>query len=63
MISENEVLKTVRGPKGEQVLRERRKLRTEKLHNLCSSPNVTVTELRAYEEDQKFYRLRADKNA
>ena len=42
MISENEVLKTACGPNGEQVLWERRELRIEELHNLCSSPNITM---------------------
>jgi hypothetical protein len=42
MMSENEVLKTVRGPNGEQVLGERRELRTEELRYLCSSTNITM---------------------
>jgi hypothetical protein len=42
VISENEVLKRVCGPNGEQVLRERRELRIEELHNLCSSPYITM---------------------
>jgi hypothetical protein len=42
MISENEVLKTACGSNREQVLRERRELRTEELQNLCASPNITM---------------------
>ena len=41
MISEKEVLNTVCGLNGEQVLRERRELHIEEIHSLCSSPNIT----------------------
>ena len=42
MISENELLKTACWPNGEQVLWERRELRTEELQNIHCSPNITM---------------------
>jgi hypothetical protein len=39
-VFENRVLRRIFGPKRDEVIGDRRKLRNEKLHNLYSSPNI-----------------------
>jgi len=41
-VFENRVLRTVFGPKKEQVTREWRRLRNEELHNVHRSPNIIL---------------------
>jgi hypothetical protein len=40
VVFENRVLKRISGPKRDEILVGWRKLHNEKLHNLCSSPNI-----------------------
>jgi hypothetical protein len=39
-VSENRVLRRIFGPKGEEVIEDRRKLHYEELHNLYSLQNI-----------------------
>jgi len=39
-VFENSVLRTIFGPKRDEVTREWRRLRNEELNDLCSSPNI-----------------------
>jgi hypothetical protein len=39
-VFENGMLRRIFGPKRDEVTAGRRKLRNEKLHNLCSSPRI-----------------------
>jgi hypothetical protein len=41
MVIENRVLRRIFGPKRDEVTGEWRKLHSEELHNLYSSPNIT----------------------
>jgi hypothetical protein len=45
-VSENKVLKTKFGPKGEEVTRGWRKLHNEELHNLYTTQNTVVMKSR-----------------
>ena len=40
------MLRRIFGPKRDEVTREWRKLHNEELNDLCSTPNIQVTELR-----------------
>ena len=42
LILENTALKRVRGPKQEELMLERRKLHSEEIHSLNSSPNIAM---------------------
>jgi hypothetical protein len=39
-VFENRVLRRIFGPKGDEVMRDWKKLHNEELHNLYSSPNI-----------------------
>jgi hypothetical protein len=39
-VFENRVLRRIFGPKGDEVMGDSRKLHSEELHNLYSSPNI-----------------------
>jgi transcription initiation factor IIE alpha subunit len=41
-VFENRVLRRIFGPKGEELVRSRRRLHNEELHQLYASPNVAV---------------------
>jgi hypothetical protein len=40
-VFENRILRRIFGPKGDEVIGDRRKLHNEEFHNLYSSPNIT----------------------
>jgi hypothetical protein len=46
-VFENRVLSRMFLPERDEVTRERRKLHSEELHNLCSCPNIIIRQIKS----------------